>query len=49
MGDAHVLKSSDLEQPDQLRLRQGTGDSTRPEVDVVSSALGELHIDDDVR
>ena len=49
MGDhANLREACTGENFDELCLRQSTGNSTGPQVDVVPGVLGELVGDDDV-
>ena len=47
-GDADILQPDLSQIPNELCLRQSTGDSTSPEVNVAEGLLGKLHIEDDI-
>jgi hypothetical protein len=42
---AHILKSEVTQERDELCLRQSTGDSTSPQIDVAASVFVELGIE----
>ena len=48
LHDADAGESDAAQHVDKLCLRQSTGDSTRPEIDIVPDRLGEFVRDDDV-
>ena len=47
-GDVHVFQANPLQICNELCLRQSTGDSTGPQVDVPARVLGEFYIKGDV-
>ncbi len=47
--DPNVLKTQFRQHCEHLCLRQSTGDSTRPQVDVSASVLADFHVHSDIR
>ena len=43
--DAYVLKSQFAQERDELCLRQSTGDSTSPQIDVAANVFAEFGIE----
>jgi len=43
--DAYVLKSQVTQERDELCLRQSTGDSTSPQIDVATNVFAEFGIE----
>ena len=47
-GYAYILKPQISQEQDELCLRQSAGDSTGPQINVMSSVLAELGIEHDI-
>ena len=45
---AYILKSQVTQERDELCLRQSTGDSTSPQIDVAASAFAEFGIEHNI-